>query len=106
MFHSIYYNPLGFSNSLLPSSEMVTLKSSSDSKRPLGVVSGFLISNFSLRVRLFIVWWNRSDITSPVVCLPLQQPLVLRIISRCGQQKIIINNNKSKQQKQKQNLIN
>ena len=31
---------------------MVTLKSSSDSERPLGVVSGFSISNFGLGCRL------------------------------------------------------
>ena len=47
--------------------EMVTLKLSGDSERPLGVVSGFSISDFSLGCRLFIVWWNRSAISSPVV---------------------------------------
>ena len=51
----------------LPSSEMVTLKASSDSERPLGVVSGFSFSNCSLGCRLFAVWWNRSAVSSPVV---------------------------------------
>ena len=43
------------SKELLPSLEMVTLKSSSDSEWPLGVISGFSISNFNLGCRLFIV---------------------------------------------------
>ena len=36
------------SKELLSSLEMFTLKSSSDSEWPLGVISGFSISNFSL----------------------------------------------------------
>ena len=56
-----------YSKQLLPSLEMVTLKSSSDSERPLGVVSGFSISNFNLGCRVFIVWWNWSAISSSVV---------------------------------------
>ena len=40
---------------LSPSLEMVTLKSSSNSERPLGVVSGFSI------------WWNCFAISSSVV---------------------------------------
>ena len=43
------------SKELLPSLEMVTLKSSSDSEWPFGVISGFSISNFNLGYRLFIV---------------------------------------------------
>ena len=34
----------------------MTLKSSSDSERPLCVVSGFAIPNFNLGCKLFIVW--------------------------------------------------
>ena len=51
----------------LPSLEMVTLKSSSDSEWPLGVISGFSISNFNLGCRLFIEEWNWSAISSQVV---------------------------------------
>ena len=43
------------SKELLPSLEMVTWKSSSDSERPLGVISGFSISDFNLGCGLFIV---------------------------------------------------
>ena len=38
---------------LLPSLDMVTLKSSNDNDRPLGVVSGFSISNFKLGALLY-----------------------------------------------------
>ena len=55
------------SKELLPSLEMVTLKSSSDSEWPFGVISGFSISNFNLGCRLFIVEWNWSAISSLVV---------------------------------------
>ena len=40
---------------LLPSLEMVTWKLSSDSERPLGVISGFSISDFNLGCGLFFV---------------------------------------------------
>ena len=43
------------SKELLPSLEMVTWKSSSDSERPLRVISGFSISDFNLGCGLFIV---------------------------------------------------
>ena len=46
---------------------LVTLKSSSDSEWPLGVVSGFSISNFNLGCWLFIIWWNWFTISSLVV---------------------------------------
>ena len=39
---------------------MVTLKSSNDNDRPLGVVSGCSISNFKLGCTLFIIWWKYS----------------------------------------------
>ena len=38
---------------LLPSLDMVTLKSSNDNERPLGVVSWFSISNFKLGALLY-----------------------------------------------------
>ena len=33
----------------------MTLKSSNDSERPLGVISGFSISNFSLKIIVIII---------------------------------------------------
>ena len=46
---------------------MVTLKSSNDNDRPLGVVSGFSISNFKSGCTLFIIWWKWSAVSSLVV---------------------------------------
>ena len=56
-------------------------------------------------------WFSVQSLLFIILYLPLQQPLVLRIISWCGQQKIITNSNKSnnrnkRNKKNKQNLNN
>ena len=43
---------------------MVTLKSSNDNDRPLGVISGFSSSNFKLWCTLLIIWWKWSAVSS------------------------------------------
>ena len=46
-------------------------------------------------------WFIVQSLLFIIIYLPLQQPLVMRIISRCGQQKIIINDNKSNDRNEK-----
>ena len=46
-------------------------------------------------------WFIVQSLLFIILYLPLQQPLVMRIISRCGQQKIIINDNKSNDRNEK-----